>query len=129
LLCESKTATTDCEFEMTKEQAQQQIEKEFATARHAQTIGNDGMVRVCARRAAGISVSFWLQSNPRNNWGVDAMNQLRSLALDETIRQDVRDAAKRLTTKITEQFTSPFMVDPIADATIVIDYLSTLLSN
>lgn len=108
---------------MTNEQAQQLIEQELATARHAQTIGNDGMARVCARRAAGVAISFWLESNPRNGWGVDAMNQLRSLALDSATSQEVCDAAKRLTTKITEQFTSPFATDPINDAKTIINFL------
>lgn len=108
---------------MTKEIAQQQIQKEFATANHAQSIGNEGMVRVCARRAAGVAVAFWLQSNPRTGWGVDAMNQLRSLALDEMTPHEVRDAAQRLTTRITEQFTSAFLTNPIDDANIIINYL------
>lgn len=108
---------------MTKEQTVSQIEKEFATAAHAQKIGNDGMVRVCARRAAGVAITFWLQTNPRQRWGVDAMSQLRYLQLDESLPEDVRDAAKRLTTKVTEQFTSPFSTNPIEDANIVIDHL------
>ena len=108
---------------MTKAEAQHQIEKELATVRHAEVIGNDGMARVCARRAAGVAISLWLQTNSRSGWGVNAMNQLRSLALDETMPQEIRDAAKRLTTKITEQFTSAFSTDSIEDAKIIINFL------
>jgi hypothetical protein len=107
---------------MTKEIAQQQIEKEFATAKHAQSIGNAGMVRVCARRAAGAAITFWLQTNSRSSWGVDAMNRLRSLAIDEEMPQDVRDAATRLTTTITKQFTSPFSTNPVTDSQTIIKY-------
>ncbi len=108
---------------MTKDQALSQIEKEFATAEHAKITGNDGMARVCARRAVGIATTFWLQTNPRQGWGVDAMSQLRFLALDDAMPQEVRDAAKRLTTKITEQFTSPFSTNPINDSKIIISHL------
>ncbi len=107
---------------MTSNQALQQIEKEFATAHHAQSIGNDGMVRVCARRAAGAAISFWLQTNVRNGWGANAMTQLRNVQRDESLPLEVRDAAKRLTTKITEQFTSPFSTNPTADTKIIINH-------
>jgi hypothetical protein len=108
---------------MTKEEALQRVEKEFTTARHAHTIGNDGMVRVCARRAVGIAITYWLQSHARSGWGVDAMNQLRALALDDSLPQNVRSAAARLTTKITERFASPHSTDPIDDAHLIINYL------
>ena len=35
---------------MNKDRAIEQIEKEFSTAAQARELGNDGMVRVCARR-------------------------------------------------------------------------------
>jgi hypothetical protein len=108
---------------MTKTQTLEQIEKEFATAKHAQEIGNDGMVRVCARRAAGVAIGYWLERNPRASWGMDAMNRLKNLQRDAMIPIDVRDAAARLTTKITEQFTSPFPTDPIHDSKIIINHL------
>jgi uncharacterized protein (UPF0147 family) len=54
---------------------------------------------------------------------MDAMNRLKNLQRDETIPMDVRDAAARLTTKITEQFTSPFPTDPIHDSKIIINHL------
>ena len=108
---------------MTKEQALSQIEKELATANHAQNIGNAGMVRVCARRAVGVAISFWLQLHPKEGWGNDVMHKLRSLQIDQTMPQDVRDAAERLITKITEQFSSPFTTNPTDDANIIVNHL------
>ena len=107
---------------MTKEQVLDQIHREFDIAAGAQKGGNEGMVRVCARRAAGAAIGFWLSSHPEKNWGTDAMNRLRSLQLDQTIPASVVDAAVRLTAKITEQFRSPFPTDPITDSRIIIDY-------
>ncbi len=108
---------------MTIANARERIEKEFAAAERARTGGNKGMVRVCARRAAGVAIQHWLEQNPRPDWGLDAMNRLRNLWLEESIPQDVRDAARRLTEKVTPEFTSPSSTDPIHDATIIIDQL------
>jgi hypothetical protein len=108
---------------MEREQALAQIKKELATADQAKKAGNEGMVRVCARRAAAVAITFWLQFNPRKGWGVDAMNQLRSLALDDSLPLPVREAAQRLKTKVTAQFTSPFTGDPIQDSRTIIEYL------
>ncbi len=108
---------------MTRETLLTQIDAEFKTAAHAQSIGNYGMVRVCARRAAGVAIAYWLQSHHRQGWGADAMNQLRSLRNDDSIPQPVRDAAERLTTKITQQFTPAFTADPILDSKTIINHL------
>ena len=111
---------------MTKDDVLAQIGKELATGKWAVDEGNKGMARVCARRAAGIAVSFWLQTHPQVGWGVDAMSQLRSLQREHSIPQSVRDAALRLTTKITEQFTAPFTTDPLDDSNLIIHYLMDL---
>jgi hypothetical protein len=107
---------------MTKDEASQQIEKELATATYARSTGNDGMMRVCARRAAGVAIAYWLQSHPEKRWGVDAMNQLHSLSRDTAIPEIARGAATRLTARITQQFHSPFSTDPIDDANIIINF-------
>jgi len=111
---------------MNKELVIQNIEKEFTHGEQARKKGNEGMVRVCARRAAGVAIAYWLESHRRDGWGIDAMNQLRNLQFDESMPQSVREAALRLTTKITEQFTSAFHTDPIQDSKIIIDYLLQL---
>ena len=107
---------------LNKEQVKEQIEKEFASAAHARSIGNDGMVRVCARRAAGAAITFWLQSHQRQGWGVDAMNQLKALQIEESMPEEIQEAARRLTTRITGQFTSEFSEDPLDDSKAIIGY-------
>ena len=99
------------------------IRDELATADKARKEGNDGMVRVCARRAAGAAARFWLDQNPRQGWGIDAMSQLRNLAGDYSFPTPVREAAQRLTTRVTAQFTSPFRTDPIDDSQTIIAHL------
>ena len=114
---------------MNKRHVNELIEKEFATAAHARSIGNDGMVRVCARRAAGVAISFWLESHPREGWGVNAMNQLRAIQDEPSMPDNVKEAAGRLAAKITESFASPFRQDPLNDSRTIIDYLLAQTDN
>ena len=112
---------------MTHEQVFQLIEKEFAIAKHAESISNDGMVRVCARRACGIAITFFLQHFPEKNFASDAMNQLKQLQRDETFSEASRNAAQRLTTKVNEKFSVPFSNNPIDDAKIIIEEIENKL--
>ena len=65
-----------------KEYYLEQMEKEFATAREADRAGNDGKVRVCARRAAGQAITWYLARFPHPAWGTDALTQLKHLKDD-----------------------------------------------
>ena len=47
------------------------------------------------------------------------MSQLKSIQSDDTIPNDVKNAAERLTTSVTNQTDLPFTDDPIADAKIL----------
>jgi hypothetical protein len=107
---------------MTREEVQGSIDKEFARAREAHAAGNDGKARVCARRAAGLAISFWLERHREKGWGLDNMNQLQAAAQEAGIPDAVRGAAVRLTTKITEKLTAPFSADPVADGGILVDH-------
>jgi hypothetical protein len=108
---------------MTKEETLQLVEQEFALARQAAAAGNAGMVRVCARRATGAAIAFWLQTNARPGWRSDAMSRLRHLEADSSLPDHVREAAMRLTAKVTEQFTPRFSNDPVEDSALIIRYL------
>mgnify|MGYP003331087563 FL=1 len=105
----------------------QYIKNEFATAGHAKNIGNDGMARVCARRACGIAITFFLQYFPEKNWGSDAMNQLRNLQSDISFSEQARNASQRLITKVNERFSVPFSNNPIDDAKIIIEEIENKL--
>jgi HEPN domain-containing protein len=107
----------------------EQIEKEFASAREALKIGNDGKARVCARRAAGQALTWFLTRFPKNNWGTDVLSQLLHLKDDSSFPQEVRDAAKRLTTKVSDRFNYPFSSDPIHDANLIIQHIEQLMNE
>lgn len=104
------------------EQARANVQREIQAAETAMAIGNDGKARVCARRAAGIAIGYWLARHPERVWGADAMTRLSRLREDTTVPAEIRQAALRLTTKITQQFTSPFSTDPLEDCRILTDY-------
>lgn len=104
------------------------IDAELSRAKQAVNEGNIGMARVCARRACGSAIAFWLQNNPRDSYGESAMNQLRSIHSDDTIPKEVKDAAERLTTHVANQSDSTFTSDPIADAEILTNYFLNVKS-
>ncbi|MGH7251871.1 MAG: hypothetical protein ACREIK_08445 [Nitrospiraceae bacterium] len=106
-----------------------QIERELARAEDAQRERNDGMVRVCARRAVGLAAEAWLERFPGNNWGGDALNHLRRISAEESFPQDIRRAAERLMTKVTQRDTAPFSTAPIADARSIIAHLDSRTSG
>jgi hypothetical protein len=108
---------------MTKEETLQLVERELARAQQAGMAVNEGMVRVCARRAAGAAIAYWLQFNSRPGWRADAVSRLRHLEADPSFPPQVREAAKRLAARVTEQFTSPYVSDPLMDANVIIRHL------
>ena len=108
--------------ELSREEALQQCRDELNRAGEATAGGNSGMARVCARRAAGIAIRFWLQEHPRSMWGIDTMNQLRNLHLDQSVPQAVRTAAKRLTSRVNPEFAPPHQEDPAVDSRTIVEY-------
>jgi hypothetical protein len=112
-----------------KEYYFEQIEKEFAIAREAIRTGNAGKARVCARRAAGQAITWFLSKFPRPGWQPDALSQLQRLNSDESFPPTVRDAAQRLTTKISDRFTYPFSTNPIEDARVIIEYITSQMQS
>ena len=113
----------------TKDHYFDQIDKEFATAREAMNAGNAGKARVCARRAAGQAISWFLTKHTRPSWGLDALSQLTHLKDDQVFPEEIRNAAIRLTTRISDRFTYPFTADPIEDAQLIIKHIEQLLKS
>ena len=94
------------------------IRKELAAAGEAREAGNEGRVRVCARRAAGAAIAFWRQDERG-----DVLERLRSLHHAEEMPPGVREAAEHLAAKLREDFTPPFDSDPLDDCRVIVDHL------
>jgi hypothetical protein len=107
----------------TRNAYRERIERELVTAGEAFQSGNNGKGRVCARRAAGFALTWYLSLHPRQGWGTNAMTQLLKLKDDPLFPQKVRDAAARLTARITEQFSYPFETSPLEDSKIIVSYI------
>lgn len=110
---------------MTGDQARRQIDAEFTTARAAAAAGNAGMVRVCARRAAGIAIDRWLQDHPRTAWAADSVGRLRSVEAEGSFPEPIRQAAHRLAARVREDFSSAFPNNPLDDAQTIIGHFLT----
>jgi len=102
-----------------------QIEQELAKASEGLKNGNDGLARVCARRAVALASQHWAEQRNLPAWQGDAIHQLRQIQGETTFPSSVREAAQRLLTKVTEQAQSPMTINPITDAHIILDHLNS----
>ena len=100
------------------------IEQELAAGEAAWSEGNEGKARVCARRAVALSIEGWLERFPVRRWSGDAMEHLRQIQQDASFPLPIRQAAERLSTKVTQRHAAPFTTDPISDARLIIAHFS-----
>lgn len=104
---------------------QDQIEQELRKATEGLQSGNDGLARVCARRAVSVAMHQWVTQQDRSASQGDSMHQLRLIQKHTTFPLSIREAAQRLLTKVTERQRSPMTTDPITDARIILDHLKS----
>lgn len=104
-----------------------EIENEIAGARYAQSLGNEGRARVCARRAAGKALAWFAAKFPRPAWGPDAMTMLKKCKDDPSFSADARDSAARLCERISADFIYPSGTDPVRDAIVIVDEVKRIM--
>ena len=107
----------------------ERIEHELTAAQEAQRVGNDGKARVCCRRAAGQALTWWCTKYPRPHWKPDALSQLIFLKDEQLFSEDVRNAAHRLTVKISGNFEYSISANPIEDARTIIGAVTAMMSD
>ena len=100
------------------------IEQELAAAEAAMKEANDGKARVCARRAVALATEAWLRRFSVPPWRGDAMEHVRQIQQNTSFPLPIRQAAERLSTKVTRRDSAPFTTDPIGDARVIIEYLT-----
>jgi hypothetical protein len=102
-----------------------EIENEMSLAEAARQQGREGRARVCARRAAGQALTVFHQ---RRTGVQPQANYYRLLCWFQEV-DDVPDALKqaaaRLTTRVTAAYTLPHTQDPLQDARTLIEALLT----
>ncbi len=100
------------------------VDQELARGDTAFGAGNAGKARVCARRAIGLLIDGLLSPTSHTSpWPRDTVQKLHRIHEDEAFSLAVRQAAERLTTKVSQQDTMPFPTDPMADARFIIHHL------
>ena len=104
-----------------------EIEMELNRGHDAERVGNEGRVRTAARRAVGIAVTEYQRQRAVKQYGDDFMKQLRAIADDPSLPAAVRDAAMRLQTRISQDFTS-LSRQPLVDAEVIIGYFRRALT-
>ena len=97
-------------------------------AHKARSDGNEGMARVCARRAAGWAIGAYQQAQMEvANAHHSAYLLLHWFQSQEQFELDDRQAASRLTTQINHAHDLPHPEDPIIDAQQIVDSIKALV--
>src|SRR5512144_76764 len=91
------------------------IEKELANAENARQNENEGMARVCARRAAGLAAQDFLFRQGVQLRRGSAYDALKLLVSFPGLEPHLQAAAAHLTATVSQEFTLPEEIDLIAD--------------
>lgn len=95
---------------------QARFQKEISRAENARLAGNEGMARVCARRAAGIVIGEYLrrQGSPAATPG--AYDRLKILAERPDVSAQTREVSRHMLLRITPEHELPVEADLVAEA-------------
>ena len=92
------------------------MQGELEKAEQARSRGNEGMARVCARRAAGIAARTFLTCHGVRVRRDSAYEALLRLAEFPSLSADLKRSAQHLTLRLTSGFVLPVDADLIAEA-------------
>jgi len=91
------------------------FEAELAQAQAARQLGNEGMARVCARRAAGLVSREYLQRQGVPLSGPSAYDLLSSLSTAPGLAPEVQEVASHFLLRITPEHNLPIKADLISE--------------
>jgi HEPN domain-containing protein len=103
----------------------EQLQIEFERAEAARMRGNEGQARVCARRASGIAIREYYNRRGKHVRTPSAYDLLSLLTKDPHLSTELKQAARYLTLRVTEEFKLPVDVDLVAEARKLCDGLLT----
>jgi len=89
---------------------------ELSIAQNARNEGNEGMSRVCARRAAGIAIGEYFRRNDIPFSDPSAYDKLVYLMNMPEISEEIKTRANHLITRVDKNHNLPIVADLIADA-------------
>jgi hypothetical protein len=105
--------------------AQMELEKAYEIRQN----GNEGMARVLARRAAGMSIREYLGQKGFDQRGLSLNALLKDAEARKSLPALIYEPLDRLSTRVNMDFQLPLNFDLLLDAKMVINYLSMLLEN
>jgi len=94
----------------------ERVEAELRQAEKARLEGNEGMARVCARRAAGVIIGEYLARIGRPLAGPSAYDRLRFFYAQEDLPPRAREVASHFIERITPEHELPIEADLLAEA-------------
>ncbi len=99
------------------------IQAELARAENARTDGNEGMARVCARRAAGLAAGEYIAKNRLPFSGSSAYDRLKFLSQYRAVPIEIRQVAGHFLVRVTPDHNLPLETDLLQDARWLIEKL------
>jgi len=100
-----------------------QMQAELEQAHRARDQGNEGMARVCARRAVGIALGEYFKSKGYSTSITSSYGRLQYLCEIHDESEDVRQVASHFLVRITPEHTLPIEADLISDSYWLINRL------
>lgn len=97
------------------------VERELHQAERFRADGQAGRARVCARRAAGWALGPVYRRQTGDEPPASALTLLRWYGDSPVAPDQLRRAARRLTTRVTHEHDLPHPEDPIDDARLLIE--------
>ena len=106
---------------MENHEIRKSIEAELLDSASSRSEGNEGRARVCAMRAAGLAIGQYYQQCLGETPPASAYVLLQWFSERQELPEDLRDAARRLTVRVTHDYELPHSEDPIEDAQYLVE--------
>ena len=97
------------------------IWEELAEAERWRNLGKEGRARVCARRAAGWAVQYYIENRLEESTHLNAYQLLNWFRSRLDAPQALKEAADRLCTRVTPAGILPYSQDPLQDAQAIVE--------
>jgi hypothetical protein len=91
------------------------FERELNMAENAREAGNEGMARVCSRRAAGIVINEYFRRQELSDPGLSTHERLRYIQELPEVSSKVHEIAVHLLTRVNLNHNLPIEVDLIQE--------------
>jgi hypothetical protein len=89
---------------------------EIAHAQSARALGNDGMARVCARRAAGIVIGEYLRRQDHTPLGPSAYQRLKLVETLPGLDPEIKHIVSHFILSVDKHHQLPVQVDLVSEA-------------